>query len=149
MNTIQILCTMRIVLAIEKIIFYKHFQQPFFRTGTGDGIQNSFNILMTSKASQNSQKLTQFFGRKRSRLNLLAPLALHCERLQQCREEQPLLTTSQLLILLVGTTTALQATAPLLTTSIFVENHYYYYYYFNSSTSSTIALLLCYTSGLL
>ena len=100
MNTIQILCTMRIVLAIEKIIFYKHFQQPFFRTGTGDGVQNSFNILMTTKASQNSQKLTQFSGRKRSRLNLLAALALHCERLQQCREEQPLLTTSQLLILL-------------------------------------------------
>ena len=90
MNTIQILCTMRIVLAIEKIIFYKPFQQPFFRTGTGDGVQNSFNILMTTKACQNSQKLIQFFGRKRSRLNLLAPLALHCKRLQQCRGKSSL-----------------------------------------------------------
>ena len=67
---------------IEKINFYKHFQQPFFRTGTGDGIQNSFKILMTTKASQ---KLTQFSGRKRSRLNLLAALALHCKRQQQCK----------------------------------------------------------------
>ena len=59
------------------------------------------------------------------------------------REEQPLLTTSQLLILLVGNHYCSASNCTPFDNFYFPENHYYYY------NSSTIALLLCYTSGLL